>query len=48
MVQNLRDLQEQTCYPDTRVTSLAACTPTLSNALYQMVAQLDTAQNPSG
>jgi hypothetical protein len=29
------------------VTSLAACFSTMSNALYQMVAHLYTAQNPS-
>src|SRR5882724_12008304 len=48
IVQNWRDLQEQTWYPDPWGTSLVACFSTLSNALYQMVTQLDTAQYPSG
>src|SRR2546428_6999030 len=40
MLQNLRDLKEQTWYPDAWVTSLVACFSIISNALYQMVAQL--------
>src|SRR5205807_116529 len=47
ILQNWRALKEQTWYPDAWVTSLAACFSTMSNALYQMVAHLYTAQNPS-
>jgi len=46
-MQNLRDLQEQTCYPDPWATCLVVCFSILSSAFYQMVPQVDTAQYPS-
>src|SRR6266446_127717 len=47
ILQNLRDLKVQRWYPDAWATSLVACFSMISNALYQMVAYLYTAKNPS-